>query len=371
MTLLDLPNHVFVQIASHLDFPSLKSLAVAHSLLTPAAETWLFRRLTLPLSNPHRPVGPTDTDTEPISWECDYNLSTQWEPVKPTLSSALEGYGWREDTHQSNHLDASLRFVTACIVSKPERAGYVREISVDLKKRYHDVELDMNSASTPTTTTTSIARATGAVGAGGAGSGSGYRGEMWFDGKEWGWEWDDPLSSLRAMTHLAQARQAENPDQCPLLRGTFDNLPPMRGVRKLELEVYESWQGYLPHLLAAVPNLDYLVIRPNALLVDSPLHFPAAKIDNLPPGLKEVRVESMLDCFQPLVVDLLDRCQELQHLVLADRERGSRRQWSLTVELAEALATSPSLRRLELGRAARDALRDYNPDWDGRIVLSA
>lgn len=355
MSILDLPSHVLVQVACHLDHPSLKSLAVAHSLFTPAAEVWLYRRLTLPLHNPHRPVVPA---CQPLSWECDYNLSTQWEPVKPTLARSLAEEGWKEDLHQSNHLDASLRFINRSLSSSAERAGYIREVSIDLKKRYHDAELDMNAAST----TTAFSDVSG---------GGGYRGGMWFDGKEWGWEWDDPASSARAMLHLAQLRRDENPDACPSLRNTFTSLPVMRGVRRLELEIYESWQGYLDHVFALVPNLEHLIIRPNALLVDSPLEFPARTFSNIPKDLKSVRFESMLDCFQPLVVDFLNECKGLEHVVLADRERGSRRQWALHTSLSGSLASSESLRRLEMGRTAREALRDHGHALNEHILVEA
>lgn len=322
--LLDLPSHVLVAVASYLDPPHLKALALVNRDLAPAVEYHLYRRISLPLRNPHYPVQIDSTSRSGLggSLECDYNFSTTWKPVKPALAASLESLGWKEDTNQSNHLDASMRYMTSLLAPKESgytegRAMYPRELVLDLKKRYHDIELDMTSSAYETPYTSPYS----SIG----------------EDKAWLEEWDDPATSRRSMLRLAEARRDESPDRDSALLETFVNFPMLPGVRKLTVTLYDSWQGYLDRVLALVPNLEELVIRPHSLLIDSPLTFGRKEFKNSPAHLKSIRVEGMLDCFQDLIVDLLRSSGRVQMVDLRPEERGSRRGWTMNEGLKEAI----------------------------------
>jgi hypothetical protein len=322
--LLDLPSHVLVAIASYLDPPHLKALALVHRDLAPAVEYHLYRRISLPLRNPHYPVQVDSTRRSGLggSLECDYNFSTTWKPVKPALAASLQSLGWREDVDQSNHLDASMRYMATLLAPSEGghaegRAMYPRELVLDLKKRYHDIELDMTSSAYETLYTSPYS----SIG----------------EDKAWQEEWDDPATSRRSMIRLAEARRDESPDRDSEMLETFAKFPMLPGVRKLTVTLYESWQGYLDRVLSLVPNLEELVIRPHSLLVDSPLTFSRKDFHNLPVHLNSIQVEGMLDCFQDLVLDLLSSSKGINVVDLRPGERGSRRGWTMGRDLKEAI----------------------------------
>jgi hypothetical protein len=123
--LTSLPSHILIDITSYLEKRALKYISPLHSTLKEVCDIHLFHTISLPFSNP-------------------YLRST---PVKPYLASTLEGYGWKDDAQQSNHLDASLLYLIPLLKGNE---GYVKEISIDLKDRYHDPEIDHDNLTNPT-----------------------------------------------------------------------------------------------------------------------------------------------------------------------------------------------------------------------------
>lgn len=336
LSLLDLPEHVLIAIASYLDPPHLKALALVHRDLGPAVETYLYRRISLPLSNQYYPVHSSPgTANSPLGLECDFNLAAEWKPAKPALAASLESFGWKDDTHQSNHLDASLRYMTTLLGAKygdfnSSRAAYPRELVLDLKKQYHDIELDMNALATQAPQHSLYS----------------YSG---IDSSEKGWneDWEDPASSRRALLQLAEKRRDESPDLDTSVLDTFANFPILHGVKKLTVTLYESWQGYLDHVFALVPNLEELVVRPHSLLVESPLTFPRKAFANLPSRLRSIRVEGILDCLQGLVIDLIRASEGVEQVNLHPVDRGGRKGWKMGEELKELMSERQEIRSLQ------------------------
>lgn len=397
-SILDLPSHVLVQIASHLNTLTLKSLAEVHSYLTPAAETHLYRRLTLPISNPHHSVSrqsphpSADSDSNTLMGRgCTYDLKTTWVPSKPSLSRRLAEHGWKEDYHRSNHLDASMRLINESLTSKSvsdsDRTTYPRELVIDLKKRYHDVDLDLDTISLPAITTTTVSRPNQAMAVitqdaqavfvqtqtqiqiqpqtqemtSGEGLGGDYKETSTEP------EWDVSPSTL---LHLSQLRQIESPAYDPHLRHTFDHFPILPSVKRVEARIYESYQGYLLYLLCLTPNLSELALRPDTLLAESSLIFPPLDIQ-WPGSLKTLRIEGMIDTLQPIVVDLLHQC-EIRSIVLTDSDpdsdRGRRGGWAIIPELVHALLSCPTLERIEVGKAAREVLQSAR-EWPEGVLV--
>ena len=310
MSRLVLPSHVVVEIASYLDNPTLKSLALSHSYLTQAAETYLYRRISLPIRNPYHAVK-LDFNVEQYQGG-DQDLSTKWVPVKPSLSASLSELGWEEDVHQSNHLGASLRLLARTLTSpslfKPgcERTMYPRELVFDLKKQYHHDDLDLDTMSSPAILqeiplphpTADQTRAMLLEIA--------AENRIHYDVKSSiGYtEWD---LDLETRIHLSQIRQAESPIHDHDLRSAFEALPTLPGVRQVSLTLYESFQGFLPHIFRIAPHLTELCIRPHPLLVDTPLSSPPLDLDPSlwPRGLKVLNIEGMCDSLVPLVDGLI------------------------------------------------------------------
>ena len=378
-SILELPSHVLVQIASYLDPSTLKSLAEVHSYLTPAAETYLYRRLVLPVSNPHHSVphpSPYPSSNPPAGSWCDHDVTTSWEPVKPSLASRLADLGWEEDEHQSNHLDASMRLITKSLTSKSisDRTTYPRELVMDLKKCYHDVDVDLDTISFHPNTTNTIAvghstihppdRTGSIITPERAALGTSVEENVTSDHKPTliESEWDVGRSTL---LHLSRMRQLESPEHDPHLYSTFSHFPILLGVKRVEVGIYESYLGYLPHLLHFIPNLIELVLRPRSLLVESHLEFPLLNMQ-WPGSLESLRIDGMIDSLQPLVVDLLTQC-DIRDVVLSDVQE-TRPTWTITRELIHALTCCETLEKIHVGRAVGAVLRKAR-EWPEGVLV--
>jgi hypothetical protein len=310
--LTSLPSHILVGITSYLDKRSLKYISPLHSTLKEVCDIQLLKTISLPLSNPYlRSV-----------------------PIKPYLASALEGYGWKDDTRQSNHLDASLRFLIPLFKG---REGYVKELSIDLKDRYHDPELDFNNLTNPTNPSHSCA--------------------ITIPGDKY----QDPLSELDQLRIKASLiRQSESPTHLPHLANTFSSFPTLPAVRRLKLTIYESFPGYLPFLFPLVPNITELILEPHELLVESPLAIPDIRCTL--PKLRKLRVEPMLDSLRGLVRDLIG-VGAIEELVLC----GER--WTMDEQLADTIRECEGMKRIEVGKKARKTLLASPKMWDERILV--
>jgi hypothetical protein len=289
-----------VDITSYLDKRSLKYISPLHSTLKEVCDIHLFHTISLPLSNP-------------------YLRST---PVKPYLASTLEGYGWKDNTQQSNHLDASLLYLIPLLKGKE---GYVKELSIDLKDRYHDPELDFDNLTNPTNTLVPAYTITST-----------------------GDKYQDPLSELDQLRIKALLiRQSESPSHLPHLAYTFSSFPILPAVKTLRLTIYESFTGYLPYLLPLLPNITELIMEPHDLLVESPLTIPDIRCEL--PRLRKLRVEPMIDSLRPFVRDLIG-VGSIEELILV----GER--WTMTKDLAAAIRECEGLKRIEVGKKARKVL---------------
>jgi len=127
------------------------------------------------------------------------------------------------------------------------------------------------------------------------------------------------------------------------------------------LTIYESFQGYLPYLIPLLPNLSELILKPHELLIESPLSFPKFNFGALS-RLKKLRVEPMLDSLRTVVGDLL-RAAAVEELVLS----GGR--WTMNEALADAIRDSTELKRVEVGKRAREVLLTGERVLDDRILL--
>jgi hypothetical protein len=311
--LTSLPSHILIDITSYLEKRALKYISPLHSTLKEVCDIHLFHTISLPLSNP-------------------YLRST---PVKPYLASALEGYGWKDNTQQSNHLDASLLYLIPLLKGKE---GYVKELSIDLKDQYHDPELDFANLTNPTNTLIhSCATSTP------------------------GDKYQDPLSELDILRIKASSiRQSESPSHLPHLANTFSLLPILPAVRKLKLTIYESFPGYLPYLFPLLPNITEVILEPHDLLVESPLTIPDIRCKL--PRLRKLRVEPMIDALRGFVRDLI-RAGAIEELILG----GDR--WTMDEELASSFRDCEGLKRIEVGKKARKFLLAGQKVWDEQILL--
>ena len=316
--LTSLPSHILLDITSYLDIRTLKHIAPLHSILKEVCDIHLFNTISLPLSNPYlRSI-----------------------PTKPARANALEGYGWKDDIHQTNHLDASLRYLIPLLKG---REGYVRELSIDLKYRYHDPELDFELLTNPTRPSTPaiISHHFTPV----------HK-----------YPYQDPPSELdRLRVQASLIRQSESPSHLPHLARTFSTFPTLPAVRVLRLTIYESFHGYLPHLFLLLPTLSELILEPHDLLIESPLTFPNFYFGALP-GLMTLRVEPMLDSLRTFVGELI-RVGVVEELIL----RGER--WTMNEELADVILASEELKRVQVGKRARRVLLASQRVWDDRIVV--
>lgn len=284
MILTSLPDHILLDITSYLDNRTLKALSTLHSSLREVCEIHLFRSISLPLSNPY----------------------LRSSPVKPYLANRLEGYGWKDDHHQTSHLDASLRYLTPLLAGKE---GYVKELAIDLKYRYHDPEIDLDELTNPSHPIMDVEPDSKIHVP---------------DDKS-----SDPPSELDLLRLKASLiRQRESPSHLPHLARTFASFPILPGVRTLKLTLYESFPGYLPYLFPLFPNLTELILEPHGLLVESPLTF--GSIDCPLPRLKTIRVEPMMDSLKSLVEGLL-REGRVEEVIL-----GSGR-WTMDEDLSRAI----------------------------------
>lgn len=321
--LIHLPSHILIDITSYLSPPTLKALCQTHRTLREIAEIHLYKKIKLPLSNPYYAVQPSDS--------CS---TIDFKPVKPSLARKLEGLGWKNDAHQSGHLDSSLLYLTPLLKG---RAGYVRELVIDLKERYHDLDLDLDTLTNPHTPTHMLNPRIRT----GMSSDNGPK------------PLGDPISELDHLRlHLSQIRQTESPLNNPHLANTFRSFPILSAVTKLKVTIYESYSGYLPFLIPLLPNLQELVIHPHEWLVQSPLTFPELKGIEVP-KLRVLRVEPMLDCLRGLVGDWV-RAGRVEELVLADVRGG--RGWTMDEELARTIAGCSTLKRIEIGKRAHKVL---------------
>ena len=311
--LISLPVHILADITSYLDTRSLKYIAPLHTILKDVCDIHLLKTISLPLSNPY----------------------LRSMPTKPYLASELEGYGWKDDIHQSNHLDASLRYI---IPQLKGREGYVKELSIDLKDQYHDPELDFNNLTNPTNTHVPFIENTI--------SGDKYQ---------------DPLSELDQLRIRASLiRQSESPSHLPHLAHTFSSFPVLPAVRKLKLTIYESFPGYLPFLLPLLPNITELILEPHELLAESPLTIPDIRCRL--PRLRKLRTEPMIDSLRPFVRDLID-VGVVEELIM-DGER-----WTMDDELAGAIGDCEGMKRIEVGKRAKKALLAGQKTWDEQILV--
>ena len=311
--LISLPVHILVDITSYLDIRSLQYIAPLHSILKDVCDIHLFHTISLPLSNPYlRSV-----------------------PIKPYLASELKGYGWKDDTQQSNHLDASLRFLIRLFEGKE---GYVKELSIDLKDQYHDPETDYDYLTNPTNHLVAPSAIT-------------IPGD----------KYQDPLSELDQLRIRASLiRQSESPAHLPHLAHTFSSLPVLPAVRKLKLTIYESFPGYLPFLLPLLPNITELILEPHELLVESPLTIPGIRCGL--PKLRKLRVEPMIDSLRRFVRDLV-RAGAIEELVLG----GER--WTMDEGLAGAIRDCEKLKWIEVGKRAKKVLLASQKTWDEQILV--
>jgi hypothetical protein len=311
--LTSLPSHILVDITSYLDNRTLKYLSPLHSILKEVCDIHLFQGISLPLSNPY----------------------LRLIPIKPYLASALEGHGWEDNAQQSNHLDASLRFLGPLLKG---REGYIKELSIDLKNQYHDPELDLNNLTNPTNLLDPPCTVTTP------------------DDK-----YQEPPSELDQLRIKASLiRQSESPTYLPHLAYTFSSFPTLPAVQSLKLTIYESFPGYLPHLFPLVPNITELILEPHDLLVESPLCIP--DIQCVLPRLRRLRVEPMIDSLRPFVRDLI-RVGAIEELILG----GGR--WTMDRELAGAIRACEGLKRVEVGKKARKVLLAGQNVWDEPILV--
>jgi len=311
--LISLPVHILVDITSYLDNRSLKYISPLHTILKEVCDIHLLKTITLPLSNPYlRSI-----------------------PIKPYLASALEVYGWKDDIHQSNHLDASFQYLISLLEGKE---GYVKELSIDLKNQYHDSELDFNDLTNPTNPLVAPSAIT-------------IPGD----------KYQDPLSELDQLRIKASLiRQSESPSHLPHLANTFSSLPVLPAVRKLKLAIYESFPGYLPYLLPLLPNITELVLEPHELLVESPLFIPDIRCGL--PKLRELQVEPMIDSLREFVRDLI-RAGAIEELVLG----GER--WTMDQGLAGTIRDCEKLKWIEVGKRAKKVLLASQKTWDEQILV--
>jgi len=311
--LISLPVHILVDITSYLDTRSLKYIAPLHTILKEVCDIHLFHTISLPLSNP-------------------YLRSVH---IKPYLASELEGYGWKDDIHQSNHLDASLRYLKPLLKG---REGYVKELSIDLKDRYHDPELDFNDLTNPTNPLVAPSAIT-------------IPGD----------KYQDPLSELDQLRIKASLiRQSESPAHLAHLANTFSSFPTLPAVRRLKMTIYESFPGYLPYLIPLVPNLTELSLEPHELLVESPLTIP--DIQCRLPRLRKLRVEPMIDSLRPFVRDLID-VGVVEELILG----GER--WTMDQGLAGTIRDCEGMKRIEVSKRAKKVLLAGQKTWDEEILV--
>jgi hypothetical protein len=312
--LTSLPSHILIDITSYLDKRTLKYISPLHSILKEVCDIHLFHTISLPLSNPYlRSV-----------------------PIKPFLASTLEGYGWKDNTQQSNHLDASLLYLIPLLKGKE---GYVKELSTDLKDRYHDPELDFHSLTNPTNLLVPSHSMIITPGD----------------------KYQDPLSELDILRMKASSiRQSESPSHLPHLANTFSLLPILPAVRKLKLTIYESFPGFLPHLFPLLPNISELILEPHELLVESPLTVPDVRCEL--PRLRKLRVEPMIDSLRGFVRDLI-MVGAIEELILG----GER--WTMDGELASSVRDCDGLKRIEVGKKARKVLLAGQKVWDEQILL--
>jgi len=316
--LTSLPSHILLDITSYLDIRTLKYLSPLHSVFKEVCDIHLFNTISLPLSNPYlRSI-----------------------PTKPDLATALEGYGWKDDIHQTNHLDASLQYLIPLLKG---RGGYVKELSIDLKYRYHDPELDFELLTNPSRPTIPVINA------------------QHVTPVEKSQHQDPPseLDELRLQASLI--RQSESPSHVPHLARTFSTFPTLPAVRVLRLTIYESFHGYLPFLFSLCPNISELILEPHDLLIESPLTFPKSNLGPLP-RLKKLRVEPMLDSLRPFVRAFI-REGAVEKLVLG----GER--WTMDEELADAIRESKEPKRVEVGKRARKVLLASQRMWDEHILV--
>jgi hypothetical protein len=295
--LTSLPFHVLLDITSYIDIRTLKHISPLHSTLKEVCDVQLLKTISLPLSNPYlRSI-----------------------PMKPYLASALERHGWKDDIHQSNHLDASLQYLIPLLRG---REGYAKELSIDLKDRYHDPELDFDNLTNPTNPST---------------PGLNSLCVTPIDKSQ------DPPSELdRLRLQASLIRQFESPSHLPHLAHTLSSIPMLPAVRVLRLTIYESFHGYLPYIFPFLPNLSELILEPHDLLIESPLSFAKLNFGALP-RLKKLRVKPMLDSLRAFVEELI-RAGEVEGLVLS----GGR--WTMDEKLAGAIRECKGLKRLEGGQ---------------------
>jgi hypothetical protein len=312
--LTSLPSHILIDITSYLDQRSLKYISPLHSTLKEVCDIHLFHTISLPLSNPYlRSV-----------------------PIKPHLASVLEGYGWVDDTQQSNHLDASLLYLIPLLKGKE---GYVKHLSIDLKDRYHDPEIDHDNLTNPTNLLIPSHSMITTPGD----------------------KYQDSLSELDQLRIKASLiRQSESPTHLPHLANTFSSFPTLPAVRRLKLTIYESFPGYLPFLFPLVPNITELILEPHELLVESPLAIPDIRCTL--PKVRKLRVEPMLDSLRGLVRDLIG-VGAIEELVLC----GER--WTMDEQLADTIRECEGMKRIEVGKKARKTLLASPKMWDERILV--
>jgi hypothetical protein len=314
--LTSLPSHVLLDITSYLDIRTLKHISALHSTLKEVCDVQLLKTISLPLSNPYlRSI-----------------------PMKPYLASALERYGWKDDIHQSNHLDASLQYLIPLLRG---REGYVKELSIDLKDRYHDPELDFDNLTNPTNPSTP-----------GLDSPCVTPIEKFQD---------PPFELDRLRLQASLIRQSESPSHLPHLTHTFSSIPILPAVRVLRLAIYESFHGYLPYIFPLFPNVSELILEPHDLLIESPLPFANFNFGVLP-RLKKLRVEPMMDSLRMFVEELI-RAGVVEELLLS----GGR--WTMDEELADAIRGSEELKRVEVGKRARKVLLAGQRVWDDRVLV--
>jgi hypothetical protein len=243
--LISLPSHILIEITSYLPPPTLKALCQTHQVLREIAEIHLYEKIRLPLSNPYYAVQDQSSNSGMV----------EYRPVKPFLAETLESLGWKEDTHRSGHLDSSLLYLIPLLKG---REGYVKKLVIDLKDRYHDSDLDMDTYWKLTNLNRQVSSTP--------------------NPSDEPKPLHDPISELDNLRlHLSSIRQAESPLHNPHLAKTIRSFPILPAVTKVTMTIYESYTGYLPYLLPLLPNLQELIIHPHELLVESPLSFPELK----------------------------------------------------------------------------------------------
>jgi hypothetical protein len=328
--LITLPTHVLIEITSYLDQPSLKNTALVHPILKGVVDIHLFRTISIPFRNTYYPV------------QNENNIITL-RPHRPHLAASLESLGWKEDYHESNHLDASFQYFIPLLKG---REGYVKEIKMDLKDRYHDMDLDLDTYAYNSSQYQSTY--------------PDYRLDRDRDEGTETEKGDDLDEFERIRYHLSTLRRDESPSSLPRLCHTFSSIPVLPSLFKLDLTIYESFQGFLPHLFPLVPKLQELVIRPHHLLVESPLDF-SGDCGIRPRGLRRLRVEPMCDTVKGLVGALLEG-GIVEHLELVGEG------WKLDGQLAEVIGSCPSLKSVRVGKKASKALSKMRTVWEMDIL---